>query len=161
MREFRAITVNSKIEPVTITETRKAVMRELKQITVKQGLIVAAESSATEAVLKASAAVLNNETSAAFAIEEMQRALFREFEQITVNQPNLIIITDNGTYNVSSKTRAIINVNNKGIPIEVGTAAEMKNILDTATSADNGKVYKYVGDTTSSYDKNAYYVLEV
>lgn len=163
MREFKTITVNNRVfEPVAIPETRNAVLRELKQITVKQGLIVAAESSAAEAVLKASAAVnLDNETPAAIAVEEMQKALFREFEQITINQPNLIIITENGTYNVAAKTRAIINVNNMGRAIEVSTAAAMKNILDTATAADNGKVYRYVGLSSGGYEQYAYYVLEV
>ena len=52
-------------------------------------------------------------------------------------------------------------VNITGTPIEVSSETGMNNILSSATSADNGKVYKYTGATTSEYTQGAYYLLEV
>lgn len=48
-----------------------------------------------------------------------------------------------------------------GIPITVNTASDMDAILASATAADNGKVYQYLGETTEAYEQNAYYILEV
>lgn len=44
-----------------------------------------------------------------------------------------------------------------GSPAEVSTEAEMNAVL----TADNvGKVYKYIGTTTDTYENGAYYVIE-
>lgn len=44
-----------------------------------------------------------------------------------------------------------------GRPIEVETAEEMNIILSTAPA--DGKIYKYVGETTSDYTNGAYYIV--
>lgn len=46
------------------------------------------------------------------------------------------------------------------IPTEVATEAEMTAILETAGSADNGRIYKYVGET-GLYRQNSYYKIDV
>lgn len=45
------------------------------------------------------------------------------------------------------------------LPIEVKTEKEMTDILTNATFKDVGAVYKYVGNTTSKYTKDALYVI--
>lgn len=43
---------------------------------------------------------------------------------------------------------------------EITTADEMDSILANATSADIGKAYLYVGETTEAYENNAIYVIK-
>ena len=47
-----------------------------------------------------------------------------------------------------------------GALTEISTVAEMNAILLSATSADVGKAYKYVGETTEAYENNAIYVIK-
>lgn len=47
-----------------------------------------------------------------------------------------------------------------GTPITVTTAEAMNTILASATASDYGKIYKYVGETNSTYTQNSYYILE-
>ena len=69
-------------------------------------------------------------------------------------------ITENGAaVDVSEYEFAYANVP-QGLPIEVSTEAEMNNILSTATESELGKVYKYTGETTDSYENGAIYIIE-
>lgn len=43
---------------------------------------------------------------------------------------------------------------------EISTAAEMDTILTNATSADIGKAYLYIGETTEAYENNAIYIIK-
>ncbi len=49
--------------------------------------------------------------------------------------------------------------NSLGKPIEISSAEELNLIISTATADDIGKIYKYVGATTDSYENGAYYVI--
>lgn len=46
-----------------------------------------------------------------------------------------------------------------GKPIEIDSAEELNLILSTATADDIGRIYKYVGVTTDTYENGAYYVI--
>ena len=43
---------------------------------------------------------------------------------------------------------------------EISTADAMDSILANATSADVGKAYFYVGETTGAYENNAIYIIK-
>lgn len=43
---------------------------------------------------------------------------------------------------------------------KISTADAMDSILANATSADVGKAYHYVGETTEAYENNAIYVIK-
>lgn len=45
------------------------------------------------------------------------------------------------------------------LPIEVTTEAEMTALLTNATSESVGAVYKYVGETTDTYEHDALYII--
>lgn len=47
----------------------------------------------------------------------------------------------------------------EGQPIEVSSEAEMNAILYNATEASIGMIYKYVGETTSTYEYGTLYIL--
>lgn len=47
-----------------------------------------------------------------------------------------------------------------GLPIELSTETDMDAALAGSTSADIGKVYKYIGETTDTYIQNKFYVIE-
>ena len=63
-------------------------------------------------------------------------------------------------YNGNRLAVKIVSGGLSGTPITVSTAEEMTNILTNATSADVGKIYKYVGTTTSDYKQGSYYVIK-
>lgn len=44
-------------------------------------------------------------------------------------------------------------------PEEVKTEAKMNEILANATELDIGTIYKYTGETTATYEKDAFYVI--
>lgn len=67
------------------------------------------------------------------------------------------VVTPDEGYNGLSKVT--VNVSNKGSAIEVATESEMETALTNATAEDNGKVYKYTGET-GTYENGAYYVLQ-
>lgn len=46
------------------------------------------------------------------------------------------------------------------MPIEVSTEAAMSAILASATSKDVGAIYKYTGNTTSTYEHGSHYIIE-
>lgn len=46
-----------------------------------------------------------------------------------------------------------------GKAIEVSTAEEMAEILAKAKNEDVGKIYRYIGATTSDYEQGAYYIM--
>lgn len=45
------------------------------------------------------------------------------------------------------------------LPEEVSTEAEMNTILAKATESSIGAVYKFIGETTDTYEKDALYVI--
>lgn len=47
------------------------------------------------------------------------------------------------------------------LPIEVESEEEMTSILTNATASMVGAVYKYVGETTTTYTKGALYVIDM
>ena len=46
------------------------------------------------------------------------------------------------------------------MPIEVSTEAAMSAILASATSKDVGAIYKYIGNTTNTYEYGSHYIIE-
>jgi len=68
-------------------------------------------------------------------------------------------IAVNGEHNVTEYARVKVDVP-QGLPLEVSTEAKMNNILSTATESELGKVYKYTGETTDSYENGAIYIIE-
>lgn len=86
---------------------------------------------------------------------------------IVTGEPELpsdvLDITENGIYNVSEYLTATVNVPVESphtLPTEISSEEEMTEILITATSEDNGRIYKYVGES-GTYTQNAYYKIEV
>lgn len=47
-----------------------------------------------------------------------------------------------------------------GLPIEVNSEALMTTILNSATAESVGAIYKYIGETTSTYEYGALYIIE-
>ena len=68
---------------------------------------------------------------------------------------------------INTKLRGILSmVNNlsdgvqlSALPIEVSTEDEMTAILTGATDADIGAVYKYIGETTDTYENGELYII--
>lgn len=46
-----------------------------------------------------------------------------------------------------------------GVPIPVSSEAEMNEILESATEDNIGMVYKYMGETTETYEQGALYII--
>ena len=67
--------------------------------------------------------------------------------------PTVIYFESYGHGNETNYENAI------GKPIEVASEEELNLILATATANDIGKIYKYVGATTDSYENGAYYAI--
>lgn len=92
--------------------------------------------------------------------------------KVTVAVPNVIPdgyivpsgtknITENGTHDVTAYEKVNVDVPTSGgadspLPIEISTAAEMTALLDTAPV---GAIYKYVGETTDTYENGTKYEL--
>lgn len=78
-------------------------------------------------------------------------------------QPDLeeITITENGEYTPSgdgySKVIVAVEAEDSPLPIEVSTEAEMTALLESGAV---GGVYKYMGETTDTYENGALYVFE-
>lgn len=47
-----------------------------------------------------------------------------------------------------------------GLPIEVKSEALMTTILNSATAESVGTIYKYTGETPSTYEYGALYIIE-
>lgn len=72
-------------------------------------------------------------------------------------------ITENGTYDVTEKAEvvvAVLGTSESPIPTDIASEGEMTAILSAADLADNGRIYRYVGET-GKYIKNAYYKIGV
>lgn len=65
-------------------------------------------------------------------------------------------ITENNTYDVTAYVSVNVNVpSEKGSPIEISTDNDMANAL---TQDNSGKLYKFIG-TSSTYETNAIYIV--
>lgn len=53
----------------------------------------------------------------------------------------------------------LVSTGQSGGITEIETAEEMDDILTSDISIDSNIVYKYIGDTTDKYIKNAFYIL--
>lgn len=72
-------------------------------------------------------------------------------------------ITSNGTYSVAGKERVVVAVTGTSespIPTDIASADELSTLLAAATPEDNGRIYRYVGES-GTYVKNAYYKIGV
>ena len=83
---------------------------------------------------------------------------------VNVRQPDEedFLIEANGEYDVEwykNVIVAVLEASDSALPVEIKTESEMTAILTAATSEDNGKIYKYVGEA-GTYTQNAYYKLE-
>lgn len=75
-------------------------------------------------------------------------------------QAHDIVVDENGT-RLDEKLESLSSaISTAGSAIIVTTAEEMNTILTNATSADNGKIYYYVGETTADYVQNSYYKID-
>lgn len=73
----------------------------------------------------------------------------------------ILWLTENGEYDVTRYKTVDIEVPTSGgvdspLPIEISTEAEMSALLDTAPV---GAIYKYVGETTDTYENGTKYEL--
>jgi hypothetical protein len=59
---------------------------------------------------------------------------------------------------LTSSVNSLIGMHGK--PIGVATEAEMATILEAATADTVGKVYKYTGESTDTYENGAIYIVE-
>ena len=72
-------------------------------------------------------------------------------------------ITSNDTYSVAGKERVVVAVTGTSespIPTDIASADELSALLAAATPEDNGRIYRYVGES-GTYVKNAYYKIGV
>lgn len=72
-------------------------------------------------------------------------------------------ITNNGIYPVAGKERVVVAVTGTSespIPTDIASADELSALLAAATPEDNGRIYRYVGES-GTYVKNAYYKIGV
>lgn len=90
-----------------------------------------------------------------------------DYGEVDVNVPipsgyikpaDTITITENGTgIDVSQYATADVNVPDSPLPIAVATDTEMTALLETA---EVGSVYKYMGESTDTYENGGLYIVE-
>lgn len=75
-------------------------------------------------------------------------------------------ITENGEFiavsdNVEGYYVVNVNVPNSPLPVDISTEQEMTAILEGATQEMIGGIYRYIGETTDTYETGEFYILEV
>lgn len=95
---------------------------------------------------------------------------YKGIESITVNKATggtakytegerpsgTINLTTNGTHDVTNYASAVVNIpSDMGMPIEVDNDSDMTNAL---TQDNVGKVYKFIGNSTT-YETDAIYIV--
>ena len=80
--------------------------------------------------------------------------------EVTTNDDVTVIIGPDTGYDAMKKVTVKLTVpdGDSALPIEVSTEAEMTELL---SSGEVNGVYKYIGETTDTYEQGALYVLEV
>lgn len=66
----------------------------------------------------------------------------------------------NGRKVLSAKIVTKVEVVSDGFPIQCATEDEMTSVLENATEESVGKLYKFVGESTETYEQNAIYIIE-